>query len=516
MTRWHHKIQAWRTRTLAIAAAGYLLSHLVSTAVAQEGTGGAMSRCDALYEALNETIDAAGVRNGATFTVPGIPWFRTSRFLHEIRYFISDEDASKFWLEQLAQEGRAALLGELAQLPEETLVRLIGEFNGELRRQEGGEDPLQMAGRMVSRCLNRTLRGAREALPLQSLFVGGTGIPDEYRMARRILGLYPLFALPVGTAVATYRRQVVNRYAIPLARLTPEGRLERYTAGPGFPDREAPATANLLASASKNPLAIPELTRKEQALLAHRFAPVLELDIAGRFDIPGAVHWQDGLVAIDPDQPTLYYYASHAILQGRALLQLNYVLWYTERPRRHAFDIEAGRIDGLTLRLTLDETGRPIMVDAIHNCGCYHFFFPSPQVFKAPRRKPFREDAFVPQWLPPLDEHRRLAVRIESKRHRVDRLSPAGQADRAPNTYVLVPYEMLEALPRASGKTESIFTPRGLMKGKTERPERFLLFSVGIPWPGSMRQRGHHPTALIGRRMFDDPRLFENFFSLEE
>jgi hypothetical protein len=516
MNLWTRPIHRLRCGLLAAAAAAQLVFCAPATAIAQESSGETLSRCDALYEALTDTITASGVRDGSTFTVRGIPWLRTSRFLDEMRYFITDREAWQLWLDWLAEEGRSALLRELEQLPDGAVSRLCEAFAQEKGAPLGGPDPMQEVGRMAQICLNRTLMRTQDASRLQSLLTGRGGNPDDYRITRRIFGLYPLFALPIGTAVTHYRRKVSNRYKTPLARLKSEGRLERYAAAPRLSDTDATATADVLAAASKNPLRIPRLSQEQMALLAYRFAPVLEPDVTGDYDIPGAAHWQNGLVAIDPDRPTLYYYGSHTILRGAPMLQLNYVLWYTKRPRRHLFDIDAGRIHGLTLRLTLDETGRPIMVDVIHNCGCYHFFFPSSQVFKAPRRERLREDAFVPQWLPPLRSDDRLAVRIETKRHWVERLYQDSPAKSATKPYALVPYEVLEALPRDSGKTESIFTPDGLVKGRTERMERFFLFSVGIPATGSMRQRGHHPTALIGRRTFDDPRLFEKFFFLQD
>jgi hypothetical protein len=77
--------------------------------------------------------------------------------------------------------------------------------------------------------------------------------------------------------------------------------------------------------------------------------------------------------------------------------------------------------------------------------------------------------------------------------------------------YDLLPYDLLEALPHEDGQTESIFDGNGIAKG-SERPERFILFSMGIPSIGSMRQRGHHAIELIGRTHFDDPGLFDRYF----
>jgi hypothetical protein len=37
---------------------------------------------------------------------------------------------------------------------------------------------------------------------------------------------------------------------------------------------------------------------------------------------------------------------------------------------------------------------------------------------------------------------------------------------------------------------------------------------MGIASAGQMRQWGHHATAFVGRRHFDDPDLFERYFEL--
>ena len=39
---------------------------------------------------------------------------------------------------------------------------------------------------------------------------------------------------------------------------------------------------------------------------------------------------------------------------------------------------------------------------------------------------------------------------------------------------------------------------------------------MGIPNAGAMRQWGHHATAFVGRRHFDDARLLENSFEFVE
>ena len=70
----------------------------------------------------------------------------------------------------------------------------------------------------------------------------------------------------------------------------------------------------------------------------------------------------------------------------------------------------------------------------------------------------------------------------------------------------------LTVLPRAGGGTRSAFGADGLMPG-TERGERYFLWPMGVESAGQMRQWGHHATAFVGRRHFDDPRLLASYFT---
>ncbi len=84
---------------------------------------------------------------------------------------------------------------------------------------------------------------------------------------------------------------------------------------------------------------------------------------------------------------------------------------------------------------------------------------------------------FAPGFLPALSQGDRLGVRISSGRHQVQGLFAAAKhQDQTP--YDLIPYGILEALPRDEGTTQSVFDVHGIFKG-SERAERFLLFSMG-------------------------------------
>jgi hypothetical protein len=249
------------------------------------------------------------------------------------------------------------------------------------------------------------------------------------------------------------------------------------------------------------------------AKLARAFAPVIVQDTAQPFDAIGKAAWRGDQAEILPDSPALYYFFSHAFLNAKPILQIQYVVWYGGRGGETPPWFERGRLDGLTLRFWLDSQGKLFMVDGMNNCGCYHFFAPdrarvSQVLFPSSATPPF-----VPQDLPNLGPGERLGLKVNSGWHQVQRLFAFRDA-AAPIFYDLLPYEDLESLPTERGPGKSLFDAKGIVPG-TERSERIFLFPMGVPRVGSMRQRGHHAIDFIGRAHFDDPDLLERNFVLQ-
>ena len=83
-----------------------------------------------------------------------------------------------------------------------------------------------------------------------------------------------------------------------------------------------------------------------------------------------------------------------------------------------------------------------------------------------------------------------------------------------------IPYRMaaesdVRSLPTADGRRRSLYGPDGIIS-QSDRPERFILWPMGIANAGAMRQWGTHATAFIGRRHFDDPFLFDGMLNREQ
>ena len=59
--------------------------------------------CRAKYEAMDARIDAAGVRDGSYYRVPGFPYFRTDRFALSYRDEVSGLDDTAGWMRRMRE-----------------------------------------------------------------------------------------------------------------------------------------------------------------------------------------------------------------------------------------------------------------------------------------------------------------------------------------------------------------------------------------------------------------------------
>ena len=181
----------------------------------------------------------------------------------------------------------------------------------------------------------------------------------------------------------------------------------------------------------------------------------------------GAPRWRAaGELAVDTGDTVVYQRLTHTLVRGQALVQLVYTAWFSERPKRGAFDLLGGALDGLIVRITLAPDGRPLLVDTIHACGCYHLFFPAAGVTLRPGAPVEEEWAFVPAALPRWQPGDRVAIRVASATHDVIGLSavPSTRPDLTAR-YQRRPYSQLRQLPTPDGGVRSLNRPDGLVAG---------------------------------------------------
>lgn len=475
-------------------------AHLASEAPPVRG-------CAEWFQALEREIDAAGVRDAQDARVRGFPYLRVNRTLAAlVPRAAADWNALHALADRMTGLDLAARRAEIANLPDERLRALPGLV---LEAQRGE------AATRTRECA-RLLREIDFAKPAASaLALERAKVPDDYSAAQRVLGLYVLTRIPFAAGVRRWEAETRAAFERRRRDAAPAGGVRVRFAPPAAVRLGYSGVAGILASAARNPLGIPEPPAQDLELLLAAHAPSFEIEVLGDADRFGRLRWVAGAPApeVDAAVPTVYARAAHTVYRGRVLLQLVYTIWFPERPPSAPGDILAGRLDGVTWRVTLAEDGEPVLFDSIHPCGCYHLFFPTPRARPIPPPDRLQEWAFSPATLPRVQPGERALLRIASGTHGVEGVELVNGLDSLAR-YELAADEDLRSLPYPGGGRRSVFGPDGLVPG-TEREERRLFWPMGIASAGAMRQWGRHATAFVGRRHFDDADLLERRFILE-
>ena len=458
-------------------------------------------QAELFFSELDEAVYQAGVRNAADFPVSGFPYLRANRFAVSLKGRIGNDAQQNQWVRWMQQLDIAARTAEIQNLPAAKVQRLAADFGFKADRQTLLAITNEYSYKLLAHDQNQP--NFFEAL---NAAVKET---SEYSTLMRVFGLYPLAAIPVAIVTHRVNDEIAEWHQIPEDERPVLGKLTTY--GPaGALDFNAQDVRRIMQRSRQNPLRIPLPSDIEQKALRAIFAPLIVQDLAADYDRLGAVVWTDKKLSVNPDSPKAYTYFSHAFLKNTPVLQINYVFWYSERNGPNSPRIERGNMDGLTVRVSLDEYGNPFMVDIMNNCGCYHLYVPREHRIERIRPVPMAIDAFVPSRLPENYPRQRIAIHVISGWHQVSHISSRSMpAEYRP--YQLASYRQLEMLPRNGDLHESMFNSRGIGK-YSERVESDIFISMGVPQVGRMRQRGHHAIKFVGRAHFDDPHLFDKHF----
>jgi hypothetical protein len=478
---------------------------------ADEGDG-RLAACLDFYRTFDQAVTTAGVRDAEAHQPSGLPYLRVNRFLASYADRL-EPAAFDPWVDAMIALDRDARRVEYANLPEDRRDRLAaeaGDVEGILERCP----PLLRAHDFATATGRAALQDAAM-------------VPDDYSLAYRTFGVYPLSAIPIAMGYDRWKRDNLPEFEAPLTADAFGGTPLLYrpgaAAGPKTPTDEA-AIAALVEKAPRDGLGRPMPDDEALADLAFHFAPAFLVDRQSEADELGAPVWDEaGRPAVDRNRPTAYFRPAYSWFEGRPVLQLVYQVWFPERPKNGRLDLLGGRLDGLVWRVTLDQAGRVLVYDTIHPCGCYHLFFPANDVVRKPLPEDdvsdIRESIEVPRRAPELDAGERLTVKVAATSHYVSGLAadlppglPAEQREYRLLFDPEIPDAALRSLPLPDGGQRSLYGEDGLVAG-TERAERWLLWPMGIKSPGAMRQWGRHATAFVGRRHFDEPELFERAFS---
>lgn len=456
---------------------------------------GRVTACTRFFSDLDRQVDRAGVRDAQQARIASFPYLRVNRFLASYRSELGrNRGEFESWVDRLLgldYQARVIELANLSQLYEsrEALAGRVGRCGALLRTKDMAD-------------LSR-----REYLMERAT------VPADYQMFKRILGLYPITAHFVLLGVDRLHTEINQVFASPLNEMPVHGRLLSYVPQATVSGLSKPEIVSILGEVSNNPLGIPLLKRRDRDRLFATFAPVWEIDVLNNSDRIGSPYWAEGpYPQLDTGLPQVYRHISYTRWGEHVYVQLNYQIWFPARPKKGVFDILGGHLDGITWRVTLDENGEPLVFDAMHNCGCYHMYFPSSRLHYKGKTMVFEEPLLVPTRAPQLGQGQRMVLRIAHTTHYLEHLSSRSSPVEGV-VYRFEDYRNLRSLPLPDGGHRSLFGPDGIVAG-TQRAERWVLWPMGIPEPGAMRQWGHHATAFVGRRHFDDPDLFERYFDL--
>ncbi len=459
--------------------------------------------CADFFTKLEQTISIASVIDSEAARIKAFPYLRVNRFLSDFRNEPMDTTSFNTWVDRmqvLAEEGWQI---ELSNLPA-------------LERKK-----LSLHPTTAKMNLNETIHYCSDLLRAVDLdeenernhFKNIVKVPDEYKTWQRVIGLYPLTALAFRSGIDSWYKETNKVYAQPLENLTVHGELLRYVSSSNNALLSSQEVSQIISESSQSALNIPEPSIVNSHKLFENFAPIFEIDTVTNDDRIGTVELNNDVTPkISTDLANVYRHASYTRIANQVLLQLNYSIWFPARPKTSTFDMLGGDLDGITWRVTLLPNGEPLLFDTIHNCGCYHLFFPTQHATVLNQTSSFEEPAFIPQTLSvPLTD--RAVIRIASGSHYIERIYFDNATSSKSKKYKLTESKILRSLEVNNNERHSLFGQDGVIQS-SKRGERYLFWPMGIPNPGAMRQWGHHATAFVGRRHFDDARLFEKYFSV--
>ena len=453
----------------------------------------AAADCSLLLQRLAQRIKASGGSDPLAYPIAAYPYLRVDRLLASFSTQLDSEARQQAWYQQLYRLGQTARQVELDNLA----------------------PPLTVAAReQIERCIEQQAFQDRQAENFFPQLTTSAQVPDLYSGWQRGLGLFPLTRQIVLHLIAKHQQRWRQDFNSPALL---QGPSQRYLPPASEPLNPEQIADWLELARGQSPLGIPELDAEQQRALFRYFAPVWQVFTRSPADLIGRPYWRDGTPGIDSNDPITYWLPSYTRFNGQTLLQLNYLVWFPERPSQRPLDLFAGLLDGLLWRVTLDSEGRVLLYDSIHPCGCYHQIFPVSERLAVKPLPANLEQPLILTGVAPGRSQGRVLLQLTPSDHYLQgiavtdkQLSGAVAIETSISSYRLGNYHQLRSLATASGR-RNLFDPDGLV-GASARLERFLLWPMGVDSPGAMRVWGAHAISFANRRYFDDPYLFEQFF----
>lgn len=339
-------------------------------------------------------------------------------------------------------------------------------------------------------------------------------VPDDYLDFQRIAGFYPLTAFAAHFGYEGWKRDNLQSFDLSISDLAAMGDWQ------GYEFSRDTLTAAEFQAIARDGFGRLMPSDAELLTLVRSYAPEIRVRTERSSDRIGrpVLAARDAISAVDVTAPTMFYRLGHTYLDGAWLPQITYSVWFPERPKQGMFDVLAGHLDALIWRVTLDRDGSAILADSIHGCGCYHMFFPGDGMERitAPEDSDIRETAEMPAGFVPRETLAKPVLWVDAVSHYLLKVSAQHEVghEETKVSLDLLPDQALYSIALQDGSGyASLYDEDGFVPG-TDRLERFILWPMGIERPGAMRQWGHHATAFVGRRHFDDPLMLDRYFKI--
>ncbi|WP_295686762.1 hypothetical protein [uncultured Nevskia sp.] len=488
------KQQMSRSTTRLLAAA--LMLGLASAAVAAPATPAAEPKlpvptdpgmftgmlkgykdCRAKYAEMDARIDAAGVRDGSYYRVPGFPYLRTDRYVASLKDKVSGLDEVAGWtrrMREFDQEAREFEYQNLGLSSEE-----IGTWRYDLLSCGSG-------------LANLELFEEKNMAFLRKQVVPGS----DYRQAPAKL------TDAQRKAIAAQDAAVLKRFAAPLPAADAKAPLKLWIVKPV---EDMALIAKGYGGAIPDELGVPALVDSQWRAFAERNAPALWIETAGSRDQPGMPIAQDNAVTVDPAQPRMHYQITFTRFGDVPLTQINYFIWFAGREGNE------GALDSLIWRVTLDGQAEPLIYESVNASGRNHLWFAAQPLKRRPASGKDAEPAALFPQAEPIKGP--VALRIAAGSHALQRVVPLATvaASGDSSAYELRRYEEVFTLATANGKTRSLYDTSGIIPGIRDT-EQVPVLGDRVAAPGALHVLGRVPVAATGQTYFDDADRLNSLF----
>ncbi|MGY5453114.1 hypothetical protein ACVFI8_19555 [Agarivorans sp. MS3-6] len=327
--------------------------------------------------------------------------------------------------------------------------------------------------------------------------------PDEdYSSTAKVFGLYPISSKIFASAVV--KEQTSLRHQWQAASRSPLS---------GFSEQEVALYIPAQRSRKLDAAAVEfnqfgQLSAQhQQTQLLDWHAPQWLIENSQADNLPGSPYWRQHQLEVDTTQPVSFSKISYGRFKGRTSIQLNYVLWFKQRPKLSSVDWVAGRHDALVFRVHLSPQLEVIAYDSIHLCGCwYTLMLPKERAYEA-IQDPKQESVLMYR----VDTAEQMRISVSADTHQIINVRPVVDDTlllASQREYQLAPWGNLLSLEHEQGY-QAIYDPQGYVWG-SQRLERWFFWPMGVKQPGTLRRFGDHAISFVGERYFDQAHLLED------